>query len=84
MAYLVSEDQRAMPLFLLRDGSIRRFKTVPEGIEAYGFIDRYQRNVSVLLNAKSEKLLLRANANSRRHPRRNSHGSIGIDSAQAA
>jgi hypothetical protein len=84
MAYLGSEDQRAMPLFLLRDGSIRRFKTVPEGIDTYGYIDRYQRNVSVLLNAESEKLLLRTHANSRRHARCNSHGSVGIDSAQAA
>jgi hypothetical protein len=49
-----------MPLFLLRDGAIRRFSVVPEGLLTSTHRDRHQRRVHVLLDADSERTLLLA------------------------
>lgn len=56
-----------MPLFLLRDGAIRRCAVMPEGLAITTFIDRHQRQIHVVLAAESERLLLRAQ--SRKPPR---------------
>jgi hypothetical protein len=56
-----------MPLFLLRDGSIRRFKAVPEGLNTTSYLDRYNRTVHVVLDARGERALLAASAGGRRH-----------------
>jgi hypothetical protein len=49
-----------MPLFLLRDGSIRRFTVVPEGLQTSIYQDRHGRSVHVVLEARGEKELLAA------------------------
>lgn len=49
-----------MPLFLLRNGSIRRFKAIPEGLNTSSYKDRYNRIVHVVLDARGEKELLAA------------------------
>lgn len=49
-----------MPLYLLRDGSIRHFDVVPEGLTCPLYTDRHQRQIHVVLDAASERLLLRA------------------------
>jgi hypothetical protein len=49
-----------MPLFLLRDGSIRRFKIVPEGLRTSTYRDRDNRTVHVVLDARGERELLAA------------------------
>lgn len=49
-----------MPLFLLRDGSFRRFSVVPEGLVTSTHRDRHQRRVHVLLDSDSERTLLLA------------------------
>ncbi|MEB3243582.1 MAG: hypothetical protein VKO44_08090 [Cyanobacteriota bacterium] len=49
-----------MPLFLLRDGSIRRCAVVPSGLAITTYTDRHQRQLHVLLDPESERLLLRA------------------------
>jgi hypothetical protein len=40
-----------MPLFLLRDGSIRRFSVLPEGVSTCIYRDRFQRKVHAVLEA---------------------------------
>jgi hypothetical protein len=50
----------SMPLFLLRDGSYRRFSVVPEGLLTSTHRDRHQRRIHVLLDAESERTLLLA------------------------
>jgi len=50
----------SMPLFLLRDGAIRRFSLVPEGLVTSTHRDRHQRLVHVLLDSGSERTLLLA------------------------
>lgn len=49
-----------MALFLLRDGSIRRLALVPEGLAMTTYTDRHQRLIHVVLDAESERLLLKA------------------------
>lgn len=49
-----------MPLFLLRDGAIRRCDAVPDGLAIATYNDRHQRLIHVVLDAESERLLLRA------------------------
>lgn len=49
-----------MPLFLLRDGAIRRCAVVPDGVVFTTYTDRHQRLIHVVLDAESERLLLRA------------------------
>jgi hypothetical protein len=49
-----------MPLFLLRDGSIRRFTVVPDGLSTCSHRDRHGRIIHVLLDAPSEHRLLQA------------------------
>ncbi|MFM7641751.1 MAG: hypothetical protein ACKO45_09400 [Cyanobium sp.] len=49
-----------MPLFLLRDGAIRRCASVPDGLAFTTYNDRHQRLIHVVLDAESERLLLRA------------------------
>lgn len=49
-----------MPLFLLRDGAIRRCAVVPDGLAITTYTDRHQRLIHVVLDAESERLLLRA------------------------
>ena len=49
-----------MPLFLLRDGSIRRFSVIPEGVSTFLYRDRFQRKVHALLEAREEASLLAA------------------------
>ncbi|MFN9661571.1 MAG: hypothetical protein ACK6BC_14605 [Cyanobacteriota bacterium] len=51
---------RSMPLFLLRDGAIRCYAVVPDGLALTTYTDRHQRQIHVLLDANSERLLLRA------------------------
>ena len=49
-----------MPLFLLRDGAIRRCAVVPDGLTFSTYTDRHQRTIHVVLDAASERRLLRA------------------------
>lgn len=56
-----------MPLFLLRDGAIQRCAVVPEGLATTTYTDRHQRQIQVVLDAESERLLLRAQP--RKQPR---------------
>ncbi len=49
-----------MPLFLLRDGAIRRCTVVPDGLACSTYTDRHQRQIHVVLDAASERLLLQA------------------------
>ena len=49
-----------MPLFLLRDGAIRRCAVVPEGLTFTTYTDRHQRLIHVVLDATSERVLLQA------------------------
>ncbi|MGA1304254.1 MAG: hypothetical protein ACO3ZD_09455 [Cyanobium sp.] len=49
-----------MPLFLLRNGSIRRCAQVPDGLAITTYTDRHQRQIHVVLDAESERLLLQA------------------------
>ncbi len=49
-----------MPLFLLRDGSVRRFNVVPEGLRLSSYQDRFNRTVHVVLDARGERELLAA------------------------
>jgi hypothetical protein len=49
-----------MPLFLLRDGAIRRCSEVPDGLAITTYTDRHQRLIHVVLDAASERLLLQA------------------------
>ena len=49
-----------MPLFLLRDGAIRRCAEVPDGLAITTYTDRHQRLIHVVLDAESERLLLQA------------------------
>ncbi len=49
-----------MPLFLLRDGAIRRCDVVPDDLTFTTYTDRHQRTIHVVLDAASERLLLRA------------------------
>lgn len=49
-----------MPLFLLRDGAIRRCAVVPDGLTFTTYTDRHQRLIHVVLDADSERMLLRA------------------------
>ena len=44
-----------MPLLMLRDGSIRRFKIVPEGLRTSIYRDRDHRTVHVVLDARGEE-----------------------------
>lgn len=59
-----------MPLFLLRDGDIRRCGVVPDGLAFATYTDRYQRPIHVVLDAESERLLLRAQPPRARKPGR--------------
>jgi hypothetical protein len=72
-----------MPLLLLRGGYDRRFKSIPAGIATFSYLDRYQRNVNVLLDAKSERILLRSQEISLQEVRRSGQGSVSLVSAQA-
>ena len=47
-----------MPLFLLRDGAIRRCAVVPDGLAFTTYTDRHQRQIHVVLDVASERLLL--------------------------
>jgi len=49
-----------MPLFLLRDGSIRRFRVLPEEVSTCIYRDRFQRPVHAVLEARSEAILMAA------------------------
>lgn len=49
-----------MPLFLLRDGAIRRCAVVPDGVAFTTYTDRHQRTIHVVLDADSERLLIQA------------------------
>lgn len=49
-----------MALFLLRDGAIRHCAVVPDGLAMLTYTDRHQRLIHVVLDADSERLLLRA------------------------
>jgi hypothetical protein len=49
-----------MPLFLLRDGAIRRCAEVPDGLAITTYTDRHQRRIHVVLDAESERLLVQA------------------------
>ncbi len=49
-----------MPLFLLRDGAIRRCTVVPDGLAYSTYTDRHQRQIHVVLDAASEQRLLKA------------------------
>ncbi len=60
----------AMPLFLLRDGAIRRFRVVPEGLELAPYQDALQRRVHVVLDSSSERRLLEAQPPVQRTSRR--------------
>lgn len=60
-----------MPLFLLRNGAIRRCAVVPEGIAISSYTDRHQRLIHVVLDPQSERLLLRAQPSQR--PRQRGH-----------
>ena len=51
---------RPMALFLLRDGAIRQCAVVPDGLAMLTYTDRHQRLIHVVLNAESERLLLKA------------------------
>jgi|GEM_PF-5174926 hypothetical protein len=57
-----------MPLFLLRDGAIRRCAVVPDGLAITTYTDRHQRLIHVVLDAESERSLLSAQPS--RRPRR--------------
>jgi hypothetical protein len=48
------------PLFLLRDGSKRRFAVVPDTLDVLPYPDRQQQQVLALLDPVSEKRLLQA------------------------
>lgn len=52
--------EKPMPLFLLRDGAIRRMAVLPEGLAFTTYTDRHQRLIHVVLDAESERLLLKA------------------------
>lgn len=74
-----------MPLFLLRDGSIRRLPTVPAGVATHAYVDRYDRRVHILLDARSERLLLSSQPlPARGRPRRLGDPSGGRETARAA
>lgn len=47
-----------MPLFLLRDGSIRRCSVVPYDLVLITYHDRHRRRIHALGDANSERLLL--------------------------
>lgn len=47
-----------MPLFLLRDGSIRRCSVVPDNLVLIPYHDRYHRRIHAVGDANSERLLL--------------------------
>lgn len=49
-----------MPLFLLRDGAIRRCAVVPDGLAFTTYTDRHQRLIHVVLDAQAERSLLNA------------------------
>jgi hypothetical protein len=73
-----------MPLFLLRNGSFRRFKSAPSDLEAYTYMDRYQRRVRVLLDSNSERILLQSQETLSLQGRRKRQGEPGLPRAQAA
>lgn len=54
-----------MPLFLLRDGSIRRFPAIPEGLKITTDGDRCNRKLHVVLDVRGEQELLAAWAGGR-------------------
>lgn len=56
-----------MPLFLLRDGSVLRCSSPPDGLQCARYVDRQQREIFVLLDPGSERALLAA------QPKRSSH-----------
>ncbi|MFM7674952.1 MAG: hypothetical protein ACKO5F_05080 [Synechococcus sp.] len=56
-----------MPLFLLRDGSVLRCSSPPDGLQCDRYVDRRQREIFVLLYSASECVLLAA------QPKRSSH-----------
>ena len=60
------------PLVVLREGRKREVALLPEGVACDTYIDRHQRPVHVLLDAASERLLLRSQPRRRRAPRRRS------------
>ncbi|MFM9047253.1 MAG: hypothetical protein ACKOOH_06290 [Cyanobium sp.] len=49
-----------MALFLLRDGSIRRLASIPEGLAITTYTDRHQRLIHVVLDAEPERVLMKA------------------------
>ena len=51
---------RSMPLFLMRDGSVRRISVLPEGVNTWTYRDRFQRKVHAVLEARGEAILLAA------------------------
>jgi hypothetical protein len=51
---------RSMPLFLMRDGSVRRLSVLPEGVNTWTYRDRFQRKVHAVLEARGEATLLAA------------------------
>ena len=61
---------RSMPLFLLRDGSIRRLSVLPEGVSTCIYRDRFQRKVHAVLEARGEASLLAAQPAPERTSRR--------------
>jgi hypothetical protein len=65
-----------MPLFLLRDGSIRQLTVVPEGVEFGYYQDRRKRPVNIVLDPYSERRLLAAQP--RRRTMRSSTASGGM------
>jgi len=73
-----------MPLFLLRDGSIRRLSVLPEGVSTFLYRDRHQRKVHALLEARQETTLLAAQPAPSRPRRRRGPRAGATRPAQAA
>lgn len=74
-----------MPLFLFRDGSIRQLTVVPEGVEFGYYLDRRKRQVHVVLDPYSERLLLAAQSRRRSvHSPSAAEGMRACDQPQAA
>jgi hypothetical protein len=68
-----------MPLFLLRDGAIRRCAVVPDGLAITTYTDRHKRRIHVVLDPVSERALLRAQPPRQPRRLRSADGASGAD-----
>lgn len=73
-----------MPLFLMRDGSIRRCTVVPGNLRTTSHLDPYGRRIQVILDAESERELLRAQPSREGSPGRRSRRQREQEHSRAA